>query len=41
MQRIYRYYDAHGIRGNPSMLQYLIGRPVGSFSTYMKRIAAG
>jgi uncharacterized protein YbjT (DUF2867 family) len=35
-----RHYDAHGFRGNPNVLQYLIGRPARSFKSYVKQLAA-
>jgi uncharacterized protein YbjT (DUF2867 family) len=40
MVRMNRHYDAHGFRGNPNILEYLIGRPAGTFRAYVKRLAA-
>jgi uncharacterized protein YbjT (DUF2867 family) len=36
-----RHYDAHGFRGNPGILEYLIGRPANTFRAYVERLAAG
>ncbi len=34
-----RHYDAHGFRGNPNVLQYLIGRPANRYASYVKSLA--
>lgn len=36
-----RHYDAHGFRGNPNILEYLIGRPATPFRAYVAGLAAG
>lgn len=33
-----KHYDEHGFRGNPNILQYLIGRPARTFRSYVKRL---
>lgn len=35
-----KHYDAHGFRGNPNILQYLIGRPATRFKAYVNALAA-
>ena len=34
-----RHYDAHGFRGNPNILEYLLGRPATKFRSYVERLA--
>lgn len=34
-----RHYDAHGFRGNPNILEYLLGRPATTFRTYVETLA--
>lgn len=34
-----RHYDAHGFRGNPNVLEYLLGRPATRFKSYVERLA--
>ncbi len=29
------HYDAHGFRGNPNILEYLLGRPAARFHDYV------
>jgi uncharacterized protein YbjT (DUF2867 family) len=36
-----RHYDAHGFRGNPNVLEYLIGRPARKFRTYVNGLVQG
>jgi uncharacterized protein YbjT (DUF2867 family) len=36
-----RHYDAHGFRGNPNILEYLLGRPATRFRAYVARLANG
>jgi len=35
-----QHYDAHGFRGNPTVLRHLLGRPLGTFRDYVGRLAA-
>jgi uncharacterized protein YbjT (DUF2867 family) len=35
-----RHYDAHGFRGNPNVLQWLLGRRLTSFEEYVSRLIA-
>ncbi len=35
--RMFRYYDAHGLTGNPNVLRWLLGRPPGSFADFVRR----
>lgn len=32
-----RYYDGHGLTGNPNVLRWLLGRPPGSFAGFVRR----
>jgi uncharacterized protein YbjT (DUF2867 family) len=34
-----RHYDAHGFRGNPNVLELLLGRPATDFRAYVARLA--
>jgi uncharacterized protein YbjT (DUF2867 family) len=34
------HYDAHGFRGNPHVLQWLLGRPATRFDAYVQRLAS-
>lgn len=34
-----RHYDAHGFRGNPNILEFLLGRPTTTFRTYVETLA--
>lgn len=35
-----KHYDSHGFRGNPNVLEYLLGRPARRFRAYVKDLAA-
>ena len=34
-----RHYDDHGFRGNPNILEYILGRPAMRFRTYVQTLA--
>ena len=34
-----RHYDEHGFRGNPNVLEYLLGRPATRFRAYVEKLA--
>jgi len=34
-----KHYDAHGFRGNPNVLEYLLGRPSRRYKSYVERLA--
>lgn len=36
-----RHYDEFGFRGNPNILQYLIGKPARTFRSYVRKLAEG
>jgi uncharacterized protein YbjT (DUF2867 family) len=35
--RLFTYYSLHGIRGNPNVLRWLLGREPGTFTQYIER----
>jgi uncharacterized protein YbjT (DUF2867 family) len=35
--RMFQYYDRHGLRGNPQVLTWLLGRPPTTFSEFVER----
>lgn len=35
-----KHYDSHGFRGNPNILEHLLGRPARRFRAYVKDLAA-
>ncbi len=39
MRVMNKHYDEHGFRGNPNILQYLIGKPARTFRSYVKTLA--
>jgi NAD(P)H dehydrogenase (quinone) len=38
---MFRYYERHGLEGNPSVLRWLLGRQPTSFRQFVERTAAG
>lgn len=34
-----KHYDSHGFRGNPNIIEYLLGRPARRFRAYVKELA--
>lgn len=36
-----KHYDSHGFRGNGNILQYLLGRPAGRLTSYLRRLHEG
>ena len=37
MKRMYDYYATHGLRGNPKVLAYLLGRPPTTYAAFARR----
>lgn len=35
--RMFRYYESYGLTGNPNVLRWLLGRPPGSFASFVRR----
>ncbi len=41
MQRMFPYYDKHGLAASPRVLEWMLGRPATDFRTFVERVAAG
>ena len=41
MQKMFPYYDQHGLVGSPSVLEWMLGRSHTSFQVFAERVAAG
>ena len=35
--RMFQYYEAHGLTGNPTVLRWLLGRAPTSFASFARR----
>ena len=41
LNKMFRYYERHGLRGNPRVLGWLLGRRPADFDAFVERVVAG